>query len=171
MTNMMDGMHNTTNFLGGALLGIGTNQGTYTVSVVTTNEPAFQSMGGASAWRYAQRTYRRHLFMTGDETPAGPGAGAARAGASRRGFSAERVKAVLAQGGKLSRAELLRCRVRYFTDGVVLGSREFVDAVYRRNRAQFGRKRKDGARAMRGGDWGALCTMRDLRLAVICVNG
>ncbi|MBN1671067.1 MAG: hypothetical protein JXR37_08550 [Kiritimatiellae bacterium] len=45
------------------------------------------------------------------------------------------------------------------------------EAVYRRNRAQFGHKRKDGARAMRGGDWGALCTMRDLRLAVICVNG
>ncbi|MBN1674719.1 MAG: RHS repeat-associated core domain-containing protein, partial [Kiritimatiellae bacterium] len=36
-------MYDTTNFLGGALLGIGTNQGTYTVSVVTTNEPGFQS--------------------------------------------------------------------------------------------------------------------------------
>ncbi|MBN1671577.1 MAG: transposase [Kiritimatiellae bacterium] len=70
----------------------------------------------------------------------------------------------------MSRAELLRCRVRYFTDRVVLGSREFVNAVDRRNRAQFGRKREDGARAMRGGDWGALCTMRELRLEVISVT-
>jgi hypothetical protein len=37
----------------------------------------------------------------------------------RRGFSRKRVAKVLEKGGELSRAELLRCQVRYFTDGAV----------------------------------------------------
>ena len=46
----------------------------------------------------------------------------------------------------MSRGELLRCRVRYFSDGVVLGSREFVESVFTVHRDQFGVKRKTGAR-------------------------
>ncbi len=33
------------------------------------------------------------------------------------------------EGGKLPVAAALRCRVRYFTDGAVLGSKEYVEAV------------------------------------------
>jgi hypothetical protein len=42
--------------------------------------------------------------------------------------------------------KMLRCRVRYFTDGAVIGSRGFVDEVFRLCRDRFGGKRKDGAR-------------------------
>ncbi|MFT5473802.1 MAG: putative transposase [Candidatus Promineifilaceae bacterium] len=62
---------------------------------------------------------------------------------------------------------LLRCRVRYFSDGAVMGSRAYVEDVFQRHRQQFGEKRKTGARPMRGGDWGDLMTARRLRLTPI----
>ena len=50
----------------------------------------------------------------------------------------------------LGMAKMLRCRVRYFTDGAVIGSKEFVNEAFASARERFGPKRKDGARAMRG---------------------
>jgi REP element-mobilizing transposase RayT len=41
----------------------------------------------------------------------------------------ERVQKVLRSGGRVASTELLRCRVRYFTDGAVIGSRGFVEEV------------------------------------------
>ena len=65
-----------------------------------------------------------------------------------RGVTAESARAVLAEKGKLSPAELVRLRVRYFTDGVVLGSKEFVEGIFESQRERFGPKRKTGARRM-----------------------
>ncbi|MEJ6561127.1 MAG: hypothetical protein QNL77_08245 [Akkermansiaceae bacterium] len=42
------------------------------------------------------------------------------------------------------------CRVRYFKDGAVLGSRSFVDGIFALRRKQFGTKRTSGARIPRG---------------------
>lgn len=106
-------------------------------------------------WRRVSRVYRQGLFDRG------------RGSDQRPGLSPVRVRQVLAEGGELSKGELLHCRVRYFSDGVVLGSREFVESVFSRHREEFGLKRKTGARRMRHGDWGGLCTMRDLRLDVV----
>jgi hypothetical protein len=69
----------------------------------------------------------------------------------------------------LGMAKMLRCRVRYFTDGAVIGSKEFVNAAFASARERFGAKRKDGARTMRGSGGGAkglLWTVRDLRVGV-----
>jgi len=66
-------------------------------------------------------------------------------------------------------AEMLHCRVRYFTDGAVIGSKEFVNEAFARARERFSSKRKDGARAMKGsgsGVKGLLWTARDLRVGV-----
>ena len=79
------------------------------------------------------------------------------------------VKAVLEAKGKLPMTTALRCRVRYLTEGVALGSRVFVDGVFERHRGYFSKKRQDGARAMRGAQWGGLFTVRDLRKCVITV--
>jgi putative transposase len=71
--------------------------------------------------------------------------------------------------GELPFGRMLRCRVRYFTDGAVIGSREFVNAAFASARERFGAKRKDGARSMRGSGSGAkglLWTARDLRVGV-----
>ncbi|MDG1364364.1 MAG: hypothetical protein P8Q54_12910 [Akkermansiaceae bacterium] len=64
--------------------------------------------------------------------------------------------------GKLSEAELLRCRTRYFVDGLVIGSEGFVNGVFAMMRGYFGAKRQSGARRMRGVET-SLCTMRDLQ--------
>jgi hypothetical protein len=63
-------------------------------------------------------------------------------------------------------AEYLRCRVRYFCDGAVLGSREFVEEIFRGYRERFGPRRKTGARRMRGLAEEALYALRDLRKGV-----
>ena len=80
-----------------------------------------------------------------------------------RGVTVESARAVLAQNGKLSPAELVRLRVRYFTDGVVLGSKEFVEGVFEAQRELFGPKRKNGARRMAESD-APFYTLRQLRL-------
>jgi DNA-directed RNA polymerase subunit N (RpoN/RPB10) len=66
-------------------------------------------------------------------------------------------------------AKMLRCRVRYFTDGAVIGSKEFVNEAFTSARDRFGPRRKDGARAMKGsgkGAAGVLWSVRDLRVRV-----
>ena len=83
--------------------------------------------------------------------------------------------AVNAEMGRLERGrdvafgKMLRCRVRYFTDGAVIGSRGFVNEVFQLCRDRFGPRRKDGARKWRGSGSaaaGVLWSARDLRVTV-----
>ena len=64
---------------------------------------------------------------------------------------------------------MLRCRVRYFTDGAVIGSRAFVNEAFAHARERFSQARRDGARTMRGPAAvakGMLWSARDLRVGV-----
>ncbi len=85
----------------------------------------------------------------------------------RRGVAHATVEKERARGGQLTRWEMLRCRVRYFTAGAVIGSRAYVDAVFASQRDRFGQTRQDGARPMKGADFGGLCALRDLKSDVI----
>lgn len=70
---------------------------------------------------------------------------------------------------ELGMAAMLRHRVRYFTDGAVIGSRAFVDEVFMSARDRFTARRRDGARPLRGhgeAAAGVLWSMRALRLRV-----
>jgi putative transposase len=110
--------------------------------------------------------YRVYLFENGEERKAEPnGAG------GRRGIGAREVEAVIRSGGKLSFYQSLRCRVRYFSDGYVIGARSFVEGVFAAHRERFGRRRKSGAREMRGVDLPGIFTIRDLRNRPIEVFG
>jgi hypothetical protein len=118
-----------------------------------------RAYGGKNDWRCVQKDYRVHLYEVGgskglkiDGTPL------------NAGFSREQVLAVLEEKGELTQAQLIRCRVRYFTDGVVLGSRRYVNEFFEEKREYFGARRKTGARKMRGGQWGGLWTARDLQV-------
>ena len=84
----------------------------------------------------------------------------------RKGIAKEKVKAVLEEGGKLGLPELLRCRVRYFSDGVAIGSRSFVEGVFAARREQFGEKRKDGARELKETS-ASLFSLRALRVRAV----
>ncbi|MEZ0390411.1 MAG: chemotaxis protein CheW, partial [Verrucomicrobium sp.] len=101
--------------------------------------------------------YRVWLFGQGEEVRDGHGAGSQ---VLRKGITREVVETVRAQDGKLSLAETLRCRIRYFTRGVALGQREFVDGFFEARRDLFGTRRKKGARPMRGGSFAGLFTFR-----------
>ena len=81
----------------------------------------------------------------------------------------ESILKVLKSGGHLEVAEVLRLRLRYFSDGLVFGSREYVDGIFEEFRDRFGPNRTTGARAMRGigSLLGDLTTARDLRVRVV----
>ena len=67
----------------------------------------------------------------------------------------------------LKLAAMLRCRVRYFTDGAVIGSKAFVNEAFAAARERFTAKRIDGARRMKGNGKaaaGVLWSVRDLRV-------
>jgi hypothetical protein len=91
---------------------------------------------------------------------------------TRRGMRKEEAEKELARlRGARARdvkiAKVIRCRVRYFTDGAVIGSKSFVDGVFERARECFGPKRKDGARRPRGALGalkGDLWSLRDLKV-------
>ncbi len=105
------------------------------------------------------------LYGAGGERAGGTGPdGAAEA---RRGFTREEIGRVWEEGGRLPLAAALRCRVRYFTDGVVLGTAAYVDAFFERRREHFGPRRESGARRMRGAEWGGIRALRDLRSGAI----
>jgi hypothetical protein len=66
-------------------------------------------------------------------------------------------------------AGMLRHRVRYFTDGAVIGSKAFVNEAFAAARERFTEKRSDGARPLRGSGKagaGVLWSMRDLRVGI-----
>jgi len=66
-------------------------------------------------------------------------------------------------------AKMLRCRLRYFTDGAVIGSKEFVNETFANARQRFGPKRKDGARKLKGRGAcasGILWSLRDLQKGI-----
>ena len=118
-----------------------------------------QAYGGKTDWRCVQKDYRVHLYEVGgskglkvDGTPL------------NAGFSREQVLDVLDKKGELTQSQLIRCRVRYFTDGVVLGSRSYVNEFFEEKREYFGARRKTGARKIKGCQWGGLWTARDLQI-------
>ncbi len=89
----------------------------------------------------------------------------------RKGFNRKDVENVLARGGKLSFGEALRCRVRYFSDGMVFGTRDFVDRVFSGSREYFTEARETGARPIRGLKWNEkterLYSMRELKKEIL----
>ena len=84
-------------------------------------------------------------------------------------FSEKQVTEILKAGGKLPTFDLLRCRVRYFVSGFAIGSKEFVEMVFKKFRRSFGSKRKNGSRPFRySEEWtDKIFVARDLRKEVI----
>ncbi|MCC5806178.1 MAG: transposase [Opitutales bacterium] len=116
------------------------------------------SSGAAERWTKAElkaalAEYRRLLYWEG--------AGRRRAGDGV--IERERVESVVKSGGKVALPELLRCRVRYLTDGAVIGSKGWIEGWMRERQAA----RKTPPKRMRFADWGGLCSLRDLKKDVI----
>ena len=70
------------------------------------------------------------------------------------------------EDGQLPKAVMLRCRVRYFTDGAILGSAEFVRGFTGAWQMERGRKHPPKVNTMKGTDWGDLAVIQGLRRQV-----
>lgn len=64
---------------------------------------------------------------------------------ARVGIPKAKVAKALEKGGLLTSPELLCCKIRYFSEGIALGSKGFVDEWYEKSREHFSPKRKKGA--------------------------
>ena len=81
-----------------------------------------------------------------------------------KGIDARKVWAERQRSGRLPLAVMLRLRVRYMTDGAIIGSKEFIGKVTgSRGEAKPGT-------AMRFGEWGGLHALRNLRKNVVGVG-
>ena len=124
-----------------------------------------ENPGSPCDWQETLGRYRRLLYTDGVEQKADESSGEV----SRRGISAKESELVLASEMKMSLPEVLRLRVRYFSDGAVIGSSAFVEGAFERlcEKGRVGPKRESGARRLRGAEWGELRVLRDLQIKVI----
>jgi REP element-mobilizing transposase RayT len=121
------------------------------------------------------RDYRMLLLEEGEEQlkEAVNPAGELEVQVVRKGLNKAAVAAELARlerSRDVALGTMLRCRIRYFTDGAVIGSRGFVNEAFAAARERFGPKRQDGARKLRGrgaaAAAGILWSMRDLQRGI-----
>lgn len=127
------------------------------LSTVTSEARAAQE---SATWRQLHGLYRKLLAVAGQPARPEKEGGTRKKGV--RSFSERQAREILEAGGTLSELEMLHCKVRYLSDGLVLGARGFVDTVFRLSRERFPAGRKSGARPIRRVDT-ELCTMRDLQ--------
>ena len=124
-----------------------------------------QSEDQSGAWSSVHAAYRKLVYSEGQARGVSE-----TGGPTKPGFGEKQVDAVLKANGKLTGQQALHCRVRYLSDGLVLGSRAYVDDIFHRHRRRFSAKRQTGARPMRWVDFGGLCTARRLQLDVISIS-
>ena len=111
------------------------------------------------SWKEVSREYRKYIFLRGSlptET-------------RRPAFDLPTAQTVVdEQNGELSLPERLRCRIRYFTDGVILGSQPFVESHFYNLKEKLGYRRRHTGRPLRAlGGSNRLWVFRDLRVRAI----
>ena len=109
------------------------------------------TVGGMLAW------YRMQVVGRGQERRDASGK------VTKVGLTQTDLAATERRQGQMPFQDYLRLRVRYFTDGSVLGTKAFVNGIFKSKREWFSEKRKDGARTLKGlGRASPLRTMRAL---------
>ncbi|MDX2185745.1 MAG: transposase [Opitutaceae bacterium] len=114
---------------------------------------------GKLDWQTAAEPYR-HLLFGAACTPRSKG----------RVLEVGALLRVIETGGKLPQHELLRCRLRYLTEGAVLGSASFVQKHLDKERQKYNRVRGLQPKKLPPlTDWGGLTILRRPR-AGICLS-
>jgi len=110
-------------------------------------------IGGGLDWAEAHSHYREALFGSGT-VPKAQGAS----------ISSEAFAEVLQRNGRLPVPVILRCRMRYFTDGVILGSRTFVRSQLSKLCEHYGLRGEGEPYDLSNiSDWGDLSILHKLR--------
>ena len=112
-----------------------------------------QYLLGGRSWEATQSAYRELLF--------GTGAGDRDHGAI---VAPQDLQRVIKAGGRLPLAAVLRCRVRFLSDGAVLGAKAYVATQLARYSRETGRRKNSEPKPLPAiTDWGDLTVMRGLR--------
>jgi hypothetical protein len=137
--------------------------------VQSSNFKEEEEVYSAEKWKETSRIYRRVMGLALGRKKGNAKLGEVTAGANLNDEEMISTKDNGTVLPDLGMAKMLRTRVRYFTDGAVIGSKTFVNEAFAAARERFSENRKDGARKMRGagkGAGGTLWSVRDLRVGV-----
>ncbi len=91
---------------------------------------------GEKPWRFISCDYRQILYCKGE------------AKEGKKGFTEEEIQEALDKHGKLPLSTLLRCKLRQFSAGLVLGSRDFVEKAFDSFADSFCKKQTKKARPL-----------------------
>jgi len=108
-------------------------------------------------WKKVSAEYRKYLYVKSGESGR----------SDKYVMDRKGILKVLEEGGELEMGQLLRLRIRYLSDGVVLGSQQYVEEVFTEFRERFGAKRKTGARKLKGLPLKGLRVIRDLKDSIV----
>jgi hypothetical protein len=114
------------------------------------------------AWEDLMPSYNLILYGKGERAKGVEGKDAGR-------IDPETAKKVLENGGQVPMWQLLRWRIRYFSEGTALGSKEYLEDLGRLWNEQCGGTRTRHAHCMRSGDWGELRSYRNLQVNPVSV--
>ena len=109
-----------------------------------------------AAWKRVHQRYRRLLLYAGQQRQDDDG------NLRANGFTREQLEREESQDFVLPSAELLGHRLRYFVDGLALGSAAFIGETFEQNRSKMKVKRSRPARIPKV-PLGSLHTLTDLR--------
>ena len=113
----------------------------------------------AVSWKEVSRQYRKYLFVHGS----------LHTKTRQPAFDLATAQSVVdQQNGHLSLPERLRCRIRFFTDGLILGSQSFVESHFFKLKLKLGyQRRRPATRLTALGCVDTLLVFRDLRVRPI----
>ena len=66
----------------------------------------------------------------------------------RKGIPTEKAEKALASEGRLTAGECLLSRLKYFSEGVAIGSKSFIETLFEKHREEFGEGRKISSKPM-----------------------
>ena len=110
------------------------------------------------SWNELSREYRKYIFVKGSSRSANKPPAFDLATAQR---------VVEEQNGEVPLSQRLLCRIRYFTDGVILGSQGFVDSHFGRIKQKLGYRRHRTATCLTALGSLALWVFRDPRVRAV----
>jgi hypothetical protein len=111
------------------------------------------SLYGSATWEQIREKYRLVLFAAGAEVRE-----------NKAAIPIEALQKVVREKGKLPVSDVLRCQMRYFIHGGVLGSRAFVQTQLEAYRLRTGAKPRTKPRPLPAWcEWGDLYTLRAVR--------
>ncbi|MFP4069677.1 MAG: transposase, partial [Opitutales bacterium] len=112
---------------------------------------------GGRGWQRLLPSYNLILYGKGDRSKGSSDKDLGR-------IDPRKVARIIENGGKVPLADVLRLRVRYFSHGTALGSKAFLEGLGTRWKERHGVEHKRNAHRMRHGEWGGLCSYRNLQV-------